>query len=102
MRRKMYTQRIKGKLRSITLMPTYGTASYLFAEKVGLPKTIDRYEKETLLAYRKRVNSVLLGIEAKIRKIHGMSDTGVWKKDKFDNTHVVRHDYALSELKQKG
>ena len=83
-------------------MPTYGTPSYLFAERVGLPKRIDRNAGELLISYSKRVNRVKLSIDSKIRSIHGMNDTGIWNKDRFDNAHVVRHDYTLSELKRKG
>lgn len=101
MRRKQYTQRIGGKLTSITLMPTYGTLSYLYAEMVGLPRTITREEDETTLAFRKRVNRIKLPIETKLRKIgKANNDSGIWEKDKHIKKSQVRHDIILSELKR--
>ena len=101
MRRKMYTQQIDGKLISIALMPTYGTLSYLYAEKVGLPRTIHREENETILAFRKRVNRIKLSIEMKLRKSGVVSnETGVWEKDLNMKGNQVNHDIILSELKR--
>ncbi len=101
MRRKQYTQQIKGKLTSITLMPTYGTLSYLYAEQVGLPRTIIREENETILAFRKRVNRIKLPIESKLRKIgQSNNDSGLWEKDKHNKKNQVSHDIILSELKR--
>ena len=101
MRRKEYIQQIKGKLTSITLMPTYGTLSYLYAEQVGLPRTITREDGETTLAFRKRVNRIKLPIESKLRKMGIISnEPGVWEKDKYNKGNQVSHDYIESELKR--
>lgn len=100
MRRKNYTQRINGKLLSVTLMPTYGTLSYLYSEKVGLPKTIDRKHNEPTLAFRKRVQRIKNSIEADLRKIMPSQNTGIWDKDKYAKTSNVHHDYVISELKR--
>ncbi len=102
MRRKQYIQRINGTLTSITLMPTYGTLSYLYSEKVGLPRTILRDEYENILQFRKRVNRIKLSIESKLRRLQSVSNTGIWEKDKKSRIKNVKHDYALSELKRHG
>ena len=95
MRRKEYIQQIKGKLTSIALMPTYGTLSYLYAETVGLPRTITRENGETTLVFRKRVNRIKLQIEAELH-------SGIWEKDKHTKKSQVSHDYIESELKKQG
>ncbi len=102
MRTKKYIQRINGTLTSITLMPTYGTLSYLYSEKVGLPRTISRDEHENILQFRKRVNRIKLGIESKLRKLNPVSNTGIWEMDKQSRVNNVRHDYPLSELNKHG
>lgn len=82
-------------------MPTYGTLSYLYAEQVGMPRTIIRNEGETTLAFRKRVNRIKLPIEAKLRKMGKTNNnSGIWEKDKHNKKNQVGHDIILSELKR--
>ena len=102
MRTKNYIQRVNGKLTSITLIPIYGTPSYLFAERVGLPRTVDRNHNESVLSFRKRANQIKLRIERDIRKIHPVANTGIWKKDRYSPVRNIEHSSVLSELNKKG
>lgn len=95
MRIRNYIQRITGHVIRITLMPTYGTPSYLFAEEVGLPITIVRGEKENIISFRKRVNNTKLKIRSDLIKKLGDSHTGIWEKDHLTKVRQIRHDYVL-------
>ena len=102
MRTTKYTQHIQGKVKSIVLMPTYGTSSWLFNEqlKLGLPKTILRNQNENIGAFYRRVQGIENKINEKIRKHVESSVTGIWQKENKLRTRQIHHNYVESELKR--
>ena len=78
-------------------MATYGTASWLFNEQLGLklPRTIDRNNKESLISFYKRVQGIENKINEKIRRHTGSSVTGLWQKENKSKPHQVQHNQHI-------
>jgi len=88
-----FNQRIEGAIKAIVLMPTYGTAAWLYKEMIGLPKTISINGDESLLHFRKRVQGEQVALEIKLRKLVGTGNIGIWQKEILSKVNFVKHDY---------
>lgn len=97
MKRKQFKQKIKGSVKSIVIMPTYGNKSYFERVKYGLPLEIDRYvdkdgDLENIDTFTRRVQKKRDAIATKIKKVeHSTAD--LWLKSKKFKDNLVSHNY---------
>lgn len=98
-----YTQAIDIGLDAAILMPTFGTASYHFAKKLGLPMTIERERgtggfTESSHHLMSRAEKKRAAIEKKVHDMAvkaGMEQySPVWINWKQAKKHHVIHNYS--------
>ena len=107
-----HKQTISRGIKKVIIMPTYGTPSWIYRDKLWLPMTIDRemagghYEGESSFfeRIRKAEDSARINVSqfADGDGLKEFFNSGIWLKYIDIKPKVIRHDYVVeSKINKK-